>query len=94
MKKITDKDLFEFVYRADTHHKIAVADKWLREHKHLTSPHTLDELLSILNRTSKALFREKMKKLEEQILQIAPIKCTDGLTYYTDRISGEVVGIA
>ena len=68
--KITDKDLFEFVYRADTSHKIAIADKWLREHKHLTSPHTLDELLSILNRTSKALFLEKIAKAEKRLIKI------------------------
>lgn len=93
MAKITDKDLFEFVYRADTSHKIAIADKWLREHKYLMSPHTLDELFSILNRTSKALFREKIREIEEQF-GIIQINANDGLTYYTNKKSGEVVAIA
>ncbi len=93
MNKLTDKDLFEFVYRADTYHKIAVADKWLREHKHLTSPHTLDELLSILNRTSKALFKEKIRELEEHF-GIIQINANDGLIYYTNTLSGEVVATA
>ena len=91
--KITDKDLFEFVYRADTPHKIAVADKWLREHKHLTSPHTLDELFSILNRTSKALFKEKIKETEKN-LGLTKISANNGLTYYTSTLSGEVIAIA
>lgn len=28
--KRTEKELYDFVYRADTHEKIAVAEKWLR----------------------------------------------------------------
>ena len=93
MAKITDKDLFEFVYRADTSHKIAVADKWLREHKHLMSPHTFDELITILSRTSKALSREHIREVEER-LNIVQINANDGLTYYTDTFSGEVVATA
>ena len=93
MKKITDKDLFEFVYRADTSHKIAIADKWLREHKHLMSPHTFDELITILSRTSKVLFREHIREVEER-LKIVKINANDGLTYYTSTLSGEVIAIA
>ena len=68
MKKLTDKDLFEFVYRADTPQKIATAERWLSEHKDLTSRSTLDELIAILNRTAKRLFREKMSEYEKNLL--------------------------
>jgi len=67
MKKLTDKDLFEFVYRADTPQKIAVAERWLREHQNLTSRSTFDELIAVLNRTAKRLFRAKMAKYEENL---------------------------
>ena len=67
MSKLTDKDLFEFVYRADTAQKIATAERWLREHQHLTSRSTLDELLYILNQTAKRLFRIQMAEYEERI---------------------------
>ena len=67
MSKLTDKDLFEFVYRADTAQKIATGERWLREHQHLTSRSTLDELLYILNQTAKRLFRIQMAEYEERI---------------------------
>ena len=67
MKKYTDKDLFEFVYRADTPQKVATAERWLREHQHLTSRSTLDELVTILNRTAKRLFQEKLTEYETRI---------------------------
>lgn len=68
MAKITDKDLFEFVYRADTPQKIATAERWLSEHKDLTSRSTLDELIAILNRTAKRLFKAKITEYEESLL--------------------------
>lgn len=46
--KLTDKDLYEFVYRADTAQKIATAERWLNEHKHITCRSTLDELLNMM----------------------------------------------
>ena len=67
MAKLTDKDLFEFVYRADTPQKIATAERWLSEHKHLTSLSTFDELILILNRTAKRIFRVQMQKYEERL---------------------------
>ena len=67
MGKLTDKDLFEFVYRADTPQKIAVAERWLREHQSLTSRSTFDELIAVLNRTAKRLFRAKMTEYEENL---------------------------
>ena len=82
MSKLTDKDLFEFVYRADTPQKIATAERWLREHQHLTSRSTLDELLNILGQTAKRLFRIQMAEYEERIYKY-------GLEINT--ITGEVV---
>ena len=67
MAKLTDKDLYEFVYRADTPQKVATAERWLMEHKHLTSRSTLDELLNILSQTAKRLFRIQMAEYEERI---------------------------
>ena len=85
MKKLTDKDLFEFVYRADTPQKVATAERWLREHQHLTSRSTLDELLNILSQTAKRLFRIQMAEYEERIYKY-------GLEINT--ITGEVTAIA
>lgn len=85
MSKLTDKDLFEFVYRADTPQKIATAERWLREHQHLTSRSTLDELLNILSQTAKRLFRIQMAEYEERIYKY-------GLEINT--ITGEVVASA
>ena len=65
--KLNDKDLYEFVYRADTAQKIATAERWLREHQHLTSRSTLDELITILNRTAKRLFQERLTEYETNI---------------------------
>lgn len=85
MKKLTDKDLFEFVYRADTPQKVATAERWLREHQHLTSRSTLDELLNILGQTAKRLFRVQIAEYEERIYKY-------GLEINT--ITGEVVASA
>ena len=67
MKKLTDKDLYEFVYRADTAQKISTAERWLNEHKHLTSRSTFDELIAVLNRTAKRLFRVRMAEFEAKL---------------------------
>ena len=67
MAKYTDKDLFEFVYRADTVTKICTAEKWLSEHRHLTSRSTFEELIMILNRTAKRIFRAQMAELDEKL---------------------------
>ena len=65
--KYTDKDLFEFVYRANTTKKICIAEKWLTEHSDLTSKDTFDELIMILNRTAKRIFRVQMAELDEKL---------------------------
>ena len=65
--KYTDKDLFEFVYRADTVKKICIAEKWLIKHSDLTSKDTLEELIMILNRTAKRIFKAQMARLDERL---------------------------
>ena len=82
--KYTDKDLFEFVYRADTTKKICIAEKWLTEHRDLTSKDTFDELISILNRTASRLFRAKMVELDEKLL---------AGNVGIDVLTGEIAGI-
>ena len=67
MKKPTKKDLFEFVYRADTLSKICTAERWLSAHKHLTCRATFDELIAILNRTAKRLFQEQLAEREKRL---------------------------
>ena len=69
MGKLTDKDLYEFVYRADTPQKVCTAEHWLNEHKHLTSPSTFDSLILILNQTAKRLFRASMREYEERVFK-------------------------
>ena len=69
MGKLTDKDLYEFVYRADTPQQVCTAERWLNEHKHLTSPSTFDSLILILNQTAKRLFRASMREYEERIFK-------------------------
>ena len=85
MAKLTDKDLFEFVYRADTPQKVATAERWLREHQHLTSRSTFDELLKILEQTTKRIFKLQMQEYENRIYKY-------GLEINT--ITGEVVASA
>ena len=65
--KYTQKDLFEFVYRADTVKKICIAEKWLTEHSDLTNKDTFNELIMILNRTAKRIFKAQMTKLDEKL---------------------------
>ena len=80
--KLTDKDLYEFVYRADTAQKVAIAEIWLQEHKNITCRSTFDSLIAILNNTSKRLFKEKLAEYEERIYKQG---------YEINTITGEVV---
>ena len=66
-QRLTDKDLFEFVYRADTVRKICIAEKWLTEHRELTSKDTYNELIMILNRTASRIYRAQMAELDEKL---------------------------
>ena len=67
MPRYTDKDLFEFVYRADTVKKICIAEKWLTEHRELTSKDTFNELMMILNRTAGRIYRAQMAELDKKL---------------------------
>lgn len=78
MAKYTDKDLFEFVYRADTTKKICIAENWLTDHRELTSKDTFDELISILNRTASRLFRAQMAELDEKLAGNVTIDVSTG----------------
>lgn len=94
MAKLTDKDLYEFVYRADTAQKISTAERWLKEHDYLTSRHTLDDLIAILNRTAKRLFRTQISEYERKLYDdknYAYVSDGKGQFYITNRLSGEVV---
>ena len=51
--KYTEKDLYEFVYRADTTEKIQIAKDWLRAHRDVLSACMYGELTLILDRTRK-----------------------------------------
>ena len=82
---VSDKDLFEFVYRADTMQKISIAERWLLEHKYLTSRRTLDELIDILNKTAKRLFNARIAEYEKRLAE-------EG--YAVNTITGEICAIA
>ena len=91
MKKITDKDLYEFVYRADSAQKIATAERWLREHKDITSPHVFDDLIHTLNIQSKRIFFVKLAESEQNLRCIYDQNQT---AFLTDTTTGEVVAYA
>ena len=91
MKKITDKDLYEFVYRADTAQKIATAERWLREHKNIISPHVFDDLMHTLNIQSKRIFFVKLTESEKNLRCIFDQNKT---AFLTDTTTGEVVAYA
>ena len=79
--KLTDKDLFEFVYRADTPHKVATAERWLKAHKDIMSRATFDNLLQILAEINKRLFLAQMAEYEARIIKYG---------YEIDTRTGEV----
>ena len=53
---LTEKDLYEFVYRADTTKKVIIAERWLLAHPEHTSRALLSELLRILAEQSRRIF--------------------------------------
>ena len=91
MGKITDKDLYEFVYRADTAQKIATAERWLRNHQSITSPHTFDDLIHTLNIQGKRIFLSKLAESEQNLHCIFDQNKT---AFLTDTTTGEVVAYA
>ena len=82
MSKLTDKELFEFVYRADTQQKITTAERWLNDHKNVTCPSTFDCLIRILSETRKRIFLAQLKEYETRIFK-------HGLEINT--VTGEVI---
>ena len=91
MGKLTEKDLYEFVYRADTAQKIATAERWLTEHKNITSPHVFDDLISTLRINGKRMF---LAKLAEEDKNLRCIFDQNKTVFLTDTISGEVIAYA
>ena len=88
---MTDKDLYEFVYRADTAQKVATAERWLREHKDIMSPHTFDGLISTLNMQSKRIYFVQIAEQENSFRCIYDL---NNNIYLTDTTTGEVVAYA
>ena len=65
--RLPEKDLYEFVYRADTAQKIVTAERWLLAHPEHTSKTFLSELLRILAEQSKRIFLADLAEYEEAI---------------------------
>ena len=91
MNNLTDKDLYEFVYRADSAQKITTAERWLTEHKNITSPHTFDDLMHTLNIQGKRIFLSKLAESEQNLRCIYDQNQT---AFLTDTTTGEVVAYA
>ena len=62
---MTKKDLYEFVYRADTTEKIDIAKDWLRAHRDVLSACMYGELTLILDRTRKNLVLARIEELRQ-----------------------------
>ena len=62
MQKFTEKDLYEFVYRADTLQKTAIAERWLSKNRHIMSRSTYDDLILTLSHQSKRIFLAKISE--------------------------------
>ena len=54
----TENDLWSFVYRAETHEKITIAERWLRDHfKQINNLELWENLMTYLAMTSLELNR-------------------------------------
>lgn len=52
----TENDLWSFVYRADTHEKISIAERWLRDHfKRINNTQLWEDLMTYLAMSSQDL---------------------------------------
>ena len=51
----TEKDLWAFVYRADTHEKITIAERWLRDHFSIINLELWENLMTYLAMSSQEL---------------------------------------
>jgi hypothetical protein len=64
---MTEKALWEFVYRADTAQKIVTAERWLLAHPEHTSKTLLEGLLRTLAEQSKRIFLAQLAEREEAL---------------------------
>ena len=64
---MTEKALWEFIYRADTAQKVVTAERWLLAHPEHTSPSLLDRLLHALAEQSKRIFLAQLAEREEAL---------------------------
>lgn len=64
---MTEKALWEFVYRADTAQKIVIAERWLLAHPEHTSKTLLTGLLRTLAEQSKRIFLAQLAEREKAI---------------------------
>ena len=67
MRKFTTKELYEFAYRADSQEKIAIADRWIREHRDILSAIEYNVTLHILGENRKRIFNMHLAELEEKL---------------------------
>ncbi len=91
---MTSKDLYEFCYRADTVGKVALAEKWLREHKRFMSLELFEDLMETLDMISKRIFRRKC--IEQGLYNeehFAQVVTEDGQIIIVERGTGELVTI-
>ncbi len=51
----TENDLWSFVYRADTHEKITIAERWLRDHFSIINLELWENLMTYLAMSSQEL---------------------------------------
>ncbi len=67
MRKFSTKELYEFAYRADTQEKIAIAERWLKEHREILSAVEAEMTLRILGENRKRIFIMQLAELEEKL---------------------------
>lgn len=61
MLKYTEKELYAFVYRADTDEKIKAAEKWLDEHVYPENVELWDDLRIALSRQYRSMHGQTLK---------------------------------
>ena len=89
---MTSKDLYEFCYRADTVGKVAMAERWIREHRHIMSRELFDDLIETLDLVTKRIFfRNFIKSGIFTPEQYAQVITEDGQIFVIHRESGELV---
>ncbi len=91
---MTSKDLYEFCYRADTVGKVAIAERWLVEHKQILSRELFDDLMETLNLVAKRIFmRNCITQGFYKSEQYAQVITEEGEIIIVNRESGELITI-